>query len=468
MLVFQTQFAVDNNSSIDQLLNIWITWLDGSPNSNFSKTHFDQILDEFSFQLDKELVHIIKCKNDAYEGIGFRYEKEGDQDDNWITEIVGAKFDNEYKIGIQVHWNSTQPSRQTPRTKKPYIIKQIFDGLGGGKDGNLKVLDKAYYLKESDLEFVGKIIGNEASNTMPVVYISVKENNSSYVNSNIVAHHLVGMAHVLVEPNRDFSYSLMEVTSRKNVYLGAVGIYWPDGVSNTRLLPDGKYQSAKDLEIDISNKIRDALITQRVRRELTWFYVKELSFKIKLKSLQEEGSTELSKYINTFDGEIEAKEEQLRDAESQINQLRHHINELTKEENNHTGDSLLTKGNEKELYQNEYTDLIISILEKEVSLCENGSRKSTLIDSLLSVNQSSGRKDEIMENLKSIFDNYTRMGPKEKQILQNIGFSITEDGKHYKLIYKNDSRYQFTTSKTTSDHRAGKNFLSTIKNKIFY
>ena len=41
--------------------------------------------------------------------------------------------------------------------------------------------------------------------------------------------------------------------------------------------------------------------------------------------------------------------------------------------------------------------------------------------------------------------------------MKDLGFEITEEGKHYKLTYYGDDRYQATFAKTPSDFRSGKN-----------
>ena len=45
--------------------------------------------------------------------------------------------------------------------------------------------------------------------------------------------------------------------------------------------------------------------------------------------------------------------------------------------------------------------------------------------------------------------------------LKELGFTIEEDGPHYKIIFK-DPRYMFTVAKTPSDHRGAKNLASKI------
>jgi hypothetical protein len=54
-----------------------------------------------------------------------------------------------------------------------------------------------------------------------------------------------------------------------------------------------------------------------------------------------------------------------------------------------------------------------------------------------------------------------------RQKLESLGFVITEDGKHYKLTYYGDDRYQIILSKTPSDIRTGKNSSQKLSKMVF-
>ena len=59
------------------------------------------------------------------------------------------------------------------------------------------------------------------------------------------------------------------------------------------------------------------------------------------------------------------------------------------------------------------------------------------------------------------------MTPSISKELQDIGFSISDDGKHIKLVFGEDSRYTGTLSKTGSDRRAGDNTAHDLIRDIF-
>lgn len=124
-------------------------------------------------------------------------------------------------------------------------------------------------------------------------------------------------------------------------------------------------------------------------------------------------------------------------------------------------------GKEKDLYDGERKFLILDVLEKSVSNVPDNSRRKHVILDFIKNNDKLCDCNNIMKDIKNMFKQYRKMDSKLRQSLHEMGFSISEDGKHYKLFFKNDPRYMFTISKTSSDIRAGKNITSEIISKIF-
>ena len=56
-----------------------------------------------------------------------------------------------------------------------------------------------------------------------------------------------------------------------------------------------------------------------------------------------------------------------------------------------------------------------------------------------------------------MFKDYKTLSGIMRQELKDIGFEITDDGKHYRLTYYGDDRYKTTIAKTGSDWREEKN-----------
>jgi hypothetical protein len=59
------------------------------------------------------------------------------------------------------------------------------------------------------------------------------------------------------------------------------------------------------------------------------------------------------------------------------------------------------------------------------------------------------------------------MDAKTRRELESMGFSISEAGKHYKLVFHEDERYMLVLPKTGSDHRGGLNSASDFCRLLF-
>lgn len=78
------------------------------------------------------------------------------------------------------------------------------------------------------------------------------------------------------------------------------------------------------------------------------------------------------------------------------------------------------------------------------------------------------QEKEFRQKLKVAFRTYSGPTRKFVQIVTGLGFSIILDRKHVILtICMNGQNYQFVTSRTPSDSRAGLNVSSYICRKLF-
>ena len=116
-----------------------------------------------------------------------------------------------------------------------------------------------------------------------------------------------------------------------------------------------------------------------------------------------------------------------------------------------------------EFFEGEQHDLVVSILQKALSNCgTKDTRQKELLTDLLAHNHIIGKGKELFEVVKSIFADGEDLSAKELAELKRVGFEITSENTHYKLVYKG-SKYWFSLAKTTSDKtRSGKNLTSDI------
>ncbi|WP_319471134.1 hypothetical protein [uncultured Pseudodesulfovibrio sp.] len=345
-------------------------------------------------------------------------------------------------------------------------MKLIMQEMGIGYDGSMPVGDKPIFLKNSEAHIAQKAIEDKLGCIMPTVYVSAPNNGQHNINSKGLAKRLSGMAHILVEPDADFSFDLKEKVRDINAYNGAVGIYWPGTMNRLFFVQRGKSPNTRKIENDVCQKVKDSLLTHRGIQECSWPFLLEIKSKLKMRELRETGSTKLDKYMELFDAELDAKKEELALAQKEIERLSRQVysNTMTTPI---PGTPILIRGSEEDKYKGECIDLLLDILNREVRNCEVGTRRRDIIEDLIASNSGNGEKKVILAQLKSLLHSYKKIDAKTRAGLEEIGFHLRENGgKHYKLNFRNEHRYTVVVSKTSSDHRTGRNTVQAISKKM--
>jgi len=122
---------------------------------------------------------------------------------------------------------------------------------------------------------------------------------------------------------------------------------------------------------------------------------------------------------------------------------------------------------ERDLYQGEQLAVVLDAIERAAESSEVNSRRRHVLEAIIGSNQNEGERELILPKLKDILSQYESMtGPVRKE-LEALGFEVGQDGKHCRLTFRGDDRFPFILSKTSSDHRAGKNAFTDIRKKIF-
>lgn len=131
------------------------------------------------------------------------------------------------------------------------------------------------------------------------------------------------------------------------------------------------------------------------------------------------------------------------------------------------GNGFLSSGSEKEFFQGEKKEFILSVLSDSLASIKDDTRRKHIVQDIIQQNAIEDVLSKKREEIKRLITDYNGLNGKLKQDLKQLGFSVSDDGKHYKLTYFNDKRYIIPMAKTPSDGRAGKNNVSNINNKVF-
>ncbi len=332
-------------------------------------------------------------------------------------------------------------------------------------DGHIPITEKPFRLDPNEEPIAAALMQGTGNNRLPIIYVSAGFDGEYIVDSATLAKAVSGLAHVVVEPNYSFSMNLRKLTSSKNVYGGTIGVYWPDSNMRKVYYIDNRRLDGDCIQREISNDIRTVLTYRRQTPTCTWIHFKEAVATSNFSKLKTGSDTEINDLLSAADSEIRAKIERIQEQEKEISNLTADLKRANSQLQ--TPGSILTSGEEQEFFEGEARDIIISALESALRSLLPDSRKAHLLRDILRANKKGTELVNLSSQIKSIFKSYVGMDAKTRSSLEKIGFSLSEEGKHYKAVFRNDPRYTFAISKSASDHRGGKNMASDI-NKILF
>ena len=116
---------------------------------------------------------------------------------------------------------------------------------------------------------------------------------------------------------------------------------------------------------------------------------------------------------------------------------------------------------EQDLYPGELLGVVRDALADAVARVPNDSRRQHILNGIVLANPHTGEAEALRSRLKALLRDYRSMDSKIRTGLQDMGFEISEDGKHFKIVFQGDDRYTFTMPKSGSDHRAPRGLLDT-------
>lgn len=467
MITFSTEFPLDPKNSASDVLRLACEWLTGSPHTELPDSAFESLpIDEaIEVREGSESAVIATARAPDHEIAGLQYRRiEGELE--WVTSIVARKDAVETLFSLQVSCEAVGTAVRLPAPKKPYFIKQALAVLGGGTDGEIPVGAKPLHLAGADAQIAAALINGVANNRLPIVYLSVGFDGVLPIDPAGLAAFVSGLAHVIVEPSRAFSAELRDLAGGRNVYGGTVGVYWPQSSARKSYFLGRFGGDVRALQRAISDDLRQALANRRLTSGCTWAHLQEQLSRLRIDRLRKQGSSSVDEYAEAFDAELRAKDHRLAEADAEIQRLNAEIRRLSASAGS-SSSGLLSLGKEHNLYPQEMRDLVVSVLEGAARNLKDGSRRQHLVLDLVEANPAGGAVTSMEAQIKAAMKTYRSMDAKTRSLLTELGFAITEDGKHYKITFRGDSRYMFTLPKTSSDHRAGKNGASDIASTLF-
>lgn len=464
MLVFSTKLPLKDDISQETCLNTFIDWITESPHYLISDISYDvSSHKDYDFTKDDITVSFRHYKSENIELSACRLENR-EADAVWFNDCIFLNENGKKALLVQLNCNRTSFDVTLPVVHKPYIIRKFVEGGFCADDAGIPVIDIPLEIEKGYYDTCVKIMCGKHSCAMPTVYVSSDYWDSTVISPKYLAHQLSGVAHVFVEGKHDTALRLREDTNGNNAHNGYIGIYFP-GTDLCQKHSLSYYEDYKEMSKEIISSVWKALINRLDSSIYNWNQIIALQSRQKMaewRDISEQDKAQLSKYMSAFDSENASLRNQVEELNKQTYSLRAQVDALRVSLDSGEADSCFYRiGKEPSLYAGEHEDLLYSVLSQVQSRYDTNSRAYAIIQSLIEANPRRGACEHILDVVRKVFKNGDQLSKTGKAQLRDIGFTIFEEGPHYKITFR-DPRYMFTVAKTPSEYREGKNLISDI------
>lgn len=447
---------------VSEFLRLGSEWLIGSPHRAFDEDDFDSdlgpgALEEITVGNECLLRGWLQAQGTC-DWAGQRHSWTDQKGATWITDFGYARTENGGEVAIRLHCSQSGPNPRLPASKPPYLLKLLERADALDSDGPLTIGSGPRYLREEETDLAEMLLSG-GTEYLPVVYLSaVRWGSEPPCSAALLARQLRGMAHVVVEPSRQFSLRLRAATGGTNPYLGAAGIHWPRIEARpTRLLPSlvGEGQVFHDEVVSIVSR---GMLNAWMPDRLDWHRLRSQLSIERIEGLHSQGEKALDEYAEAFDREVAALKAALADRTDEVGRLRAQLDESRIRPR--SGPGVLTRPNIQDYYENEVLSIVVGALTTELERRKESGRSAEVLRKLLDENHVQCRDWE--REIKVAFKGYRRLERKQRKLLSELGFCVEEDRRHVRLIWNGDERYAITIPTTSSDHRSGQNIAAEI------
>lgn len=502
MLLFSTILDINPNMTRESFVKLVINW---NKESTYEKNIIPNLEWDGSFHArygdDDRWLAIEEYKPEKI--VAVRYEKHEEDGSIWDTDYVINFRSMKMCIRLDRSYNPDEIGI-SPKFSTPHFITLLEQKGYLASDDDLPVTREPIYINESNIDLLADVINQSKFYKVPVIYVSKLFSNEDPIDVKYLASRVKGVAHVLVLEDTQTSYGLRNRCSSKNEFNGGVGIYFPSAsIEHKRYL----YHTSEGYDDLLMEKIVRTVIqysnAHSIEPLYTWQGVNNAILRDRmsaamndkqdadsarkkaenemlelLRSLDEEekrirkqaaedAQTEANKLLDSFENDLQYMKKQIEDLTHE-NEILQYENQGLKSKLDTVNDiPVLHMGDEFEFYPGEIKDLILLVLSESVSGTPDKTRRSDVVKDIIRNNDYQKTSDHKAEEVKKLLKSYNGMTAPIRQALEDMGFVITEDGKHYKLTYYGDDRYQIIFSKTPSDFRTGKNSSQKLNKMVF-
>lgn len=474
MLLFSTKLEIKDSLTKEKFIDLIVQW---NNSAKYLENHVPGVFwkgeKNIKFGTDKLSIEIIDYPEKDI--LAVRHEKITDDEVVWDTDFV-VNF-SERRIAILLDRTFSEDALEMNAAfSTPHFISLLIERGYLQDDQDIPVLRDPIIITDRNLETIQRVIKNKEYYALPVVYVAKDFADQDPLSISWLASRLKGAAHVLVEESKEACKKCTEICGETAEEHGAVRIYYPSlGVNRKRFL----FRSATgNMDVRLDKVIRHVIQywnSQRMDTLYTWHGVNsavlannlqnQIQRLAEAESAKQSVEEEINQVYEEFDEDIKSLQQKLEELSKANEALQ--LENFGLRAKMHASDAMpiIYQGDEEDFYPGEIKDMVLGVLADALNNTEKGTRLHDVLEDILENNTYRHLSDERKQRVKNLFKGYKTLTGTMKQELLSLGFQITDDGKHYKIIYQGDPRYMVTIGKTPSDNRAGSNNAGMI-NKI--
>lgn len=476
MTFFATEFPIKGLPSAGSFVAEIVAWLRGTTYStvldDVGESDLDGVAPVIRANSGEELRLRVLRDAEAERAIGFRHDFPDGEGRLWRTEAVlrrGAAANGQDLIRLRTQCVARVPGARLDTPRKPYLLKSLLAERRGGVDGNLEVSDQAIWLAddETGLATARSVIAGEASRRLPIVYISgVGRSRWALSKDQIarLAYDLGGVAHVIAEPDRSFSFRLKDSTDSRNVYGGTIGLALPDRGIVRRYFLGGRLADPRTLQ----STLRDVACTLRSQMPAEGWDWTELQEQ----SLRQQRERERN-WLSTAETEA-LYEEEIANLKDQVGQLKGQLSPSDLSGGGDSDEGLLPTSIAAqigpELYPGELVDRLRVAAKAALQHADQDgldARTKVILQRFVEVPSSTGLA-ELIEDLKRATKDPRRMAAQLGELLSRHGYNEKPRNKHVVLEPRTgfSGLENITVPTTPSDNRGLTNMRKQVERTL--
>lgn len=469
MLLYSTTLRINNTLTRDGFIQLVIQWNQSSP-------HKDNVIPDINWNGE----HNIRFGNESlwldieeYRNkniIAVRFEKRVEDGAVWDTDYI-MNFDS-MKMTIQLDRGYTEDAQMEDlQFSTPHFISMLIDDGYLLDDNGLPVLRQAISITEDNLSLITDVINGQSHYRLPIVYVTKTVYNRDPVSIAWLCSKLKGVAHILLQADKQTNLEIRSACDDNNEYFGGIGVYFPNG-KHRRFLYRSYIGSDNILMDKVTRSVFQYMNAQKLSLLATWQgvmnslltdrYVSQKAEKAEAERARQEAEDEVEYYIGAFDEDNEKLRQQIEELTRANTSLQMENQGLRGKLSGAEDVPILFLGVEEEFYQGEIKEMILDAIAANLKNVGQKTRRGDILNDILQNNDYQKIGEERERIVKTMFKDYKTLSSSMRQQLLELGFEVTEEGKHYRLTYYGDGRYKTTIAKTGSDWREGKNIASVI------